>query len=176
MTTIEELERRCAAGESIIAIAQSTGVTKQCVSARLIRSREAKRAALELSDLKRGDILREKETGHHWQYLWPSERPGCARVVTTGGAASMDMSITRLEKATEPQIQAPEGYFYPPVTVFSVARGDDPHDPKFQPLISHVMEVRDRLDQEKQEAKKADPDANLRATVAKKAESRRKIG
>lgn len=162
MTPIQELESRCAAGQSI-AIEKSI---------KLWPKRREDNAA-QLSDLKPGDILREKETGHRWTYNGPSERSGCVRVVTDGGVSSMDMSMGRLYREKEGEKEATEACFNAPVVVFSVARGDDPNDPKFRKLIGHVMEVRKQLDSAKTELHRPDPDLNLRATTWKKVASRK---
>lgn len=175
--TIEELERMCAASGSIRKVAQDIGVTKQCVSARLIKARAAVKASLEVSDLKHGEILREKETGHRWQYVGPSERLGCVRVATEGGANTMDMSLVRMERPKEiPAIEDGPSHIAAVKHVFFCEAGTyGPHTKENTALIEHALEVRRALDQEKQVLQKADPVTNLRATMRQKAEARKRL-
>lgn len=162
-TTIEELERMCAAVGSIRQVAQSTGVTHQSLSKRLIKARAIVKASLELSDLIQGEMLREKGTGHRWQYVGPSDRLGCVRIASEGGADTMDMSIARLERIDPSEVSTGR-------IVFSWVPGTyGPHTKENSSLIDHALAVRKRLDQAKQGVRKADPDANVRAKMAEKA-------
>jgi len=165
MTATQEIERRHEAGETMEQIAQSIGVTKQCISSRIKNARVAREAELKLPDLKIGDMLREIDTGRRFQYVAPSAKPGCIRVATDGGAQCMDMSLKGLEKVDCGNLDI----------VFSLSRGDDPNDPRFRRHIEHALKIRKELDAGPQTIYKVDPDSNLRATVQRKSEARRKL-
>lgn len=158
MTHIDEIVALHEAGKNQYEIAALCGVTHQAIYRRLKTYYANLEASKELGGFVAGDIVYERQTGQSWEVVGPGYTPGSVRVSTDGGGNSMDLSFARISR------KPPEGKPCEVATVFSVARGDDPKDPKFKAYIENAMRVRAHLDSMDKPRPYFDIPANLKAT------------